>query len=172
MSFRRILVPLDGTPLAERALYPATVFAEAMNATLVLLRVAVPLSLKLDPELYEYTIKLRQNAAKNYLQRIQSSLISSKYRSNTASYLIVKYSIGCTQSSISGEKGALKISLVCVAQDTTGQIIGTLAHIMTAATEREHRTLRAMATAWSTMISKRYHKGTLLRGQYKFLAKP
>lgn len=77
MSFRRILVPLDGTPLAERALYPATVFAEAMNATLVLLRVAVPLSLKLDPELYEYTIKSRQNAAKNYLQRIQSSLISS-----------------------------------------------------------------------------------------------
>lgn len=72
MSFRRILVPLDGSPLAERALYPATAFAEAMNARIFLLRVAVPLLLNLDPKFYQHTIKTRQDQAKQYLQRIQS----------------------------------------------------------------------------------------------------
>lgn len=72
MSFRRILVPLDGSPLAERALYPATAFAEAMNARIFLLRVAVPLLLNLDPEFYQHTIKTRQDQAKQYLQRVQS----------------------------------------------------------------------------------------------------
>jgi nucleotide-binding universal stress UspA family protein len=72
MSFRRILVPLDGSELAERAMVPALALAVAMSAKLFLIRVAIPLSLNLDPKLYQRTIKLRQDEAKQYLRSIQS----------------------------------------------------------------------------------------------------
>ncbi|UCG24794.1 MAG: hypothetical protein JSW55_02005 [Chloroflexota bacterium] len=67
MSFERILVPLDGSYLAERALTPALFIAEAISARLLFVRVAIPLSLNLDPQLYQSTIILRQNEAKKYL---------------------------------------------------------------------------------------------------------
>ena len=78
MSFKRILVPLDGSELAERALFPALALAEAMSAKLFFIRVAIPLSLNLDPKLGQRIIELRQDEAKRYLWSIQSRFSSSQ----------------------------------------------------------------------------------------------
>ncbi|UCC54703.1 MAG: universal stress protein [Anaerolineaceae bacterium] len=77
MSFKRILVPLDGSQLAERALIPALAFAEMMLAKVFVFRIAIPLSLNLDPKLYQRIIELRQNEANCYLRSIQSRFSSS-----------------------------------------------------------------------------------------------
>lgn len=71
MSFNKILLPLDGSELAEKALAPAVALAEAFSAEIVLLRVVVPLSIKLDPDLYQRVIDGGQKEAKRYLSGIQ-----------------------------------------------------------------------------------------------------
>ena len=40
--FKHILVPLDGSELAERVLQPAVALAVALSAKLTLLRVCIP----------------------------------------------------------------------------------------------------------------------------------
>ena len=78
MHFNKILVPLDGSELAETALAPALAFAEALSADIVLLRVVVPLSIKLDPDLYQRVIDSGLKGAKAYLNSIQiGSLFSA-----------------------------------------------------------------------------------------------
>ena len=77
MSFKRILVPIDGSKLAERALVPALALAAAMGAKLFFFRVANPLSLNLDPKLYQRIIEMRQEEAKRYLQSVQSRFSSA-----------------------------------------------------------------------------------------------
>ena len=47
MKFKKILLPLDGSPLAERALAPAMCMAAGMSAEIVLLHVVVPLDIDL-----------------------------------------------------------------------------------------------------------------------------
>ncbi|MCB0016151.1 MAG: universal stress protein [Anaerolineales bacterium] len=71
MSFKKILLPLYGSELAERALIPALALAEAMSAELVLLRVAIPLPLNLDPSLYARVVRVRRNEVKEYLRAIR-----------------------------------------------------------------------------------------------------
>lgn len=80
MHFNKILVPLDGSELAETALAPAQALAEALSADVVLLRVIVPLSIKLDPDLYQRLIVSGQNDAKVYLNSIQSRSLFSSIR--------------------------------------------------------------------------------------------
>ena len=77
MNFKRILVPLDGSELAERALVPALALADVMEAKLFLLRVAIPLSLNIDPDLYQRILEMRQDDAVHYLRSIQSRFPSS-----------------------------------------------------------------------------------------------
>jgi nucleotide-binding universal stress UspA family protein len=71
MGFKSILVPLDGSDLAERAAAPAMALAEVMSAKIIFLRVAIPLSLDLDPDLYRRIIKTRIDEAERYLQKAQ-----------------------------------------------------------------------------------------------------
>lgn len=71
MSFNKVLIPLDGSKLAERALAPALALADAFSAEIVLLRVVVPLSINLDPDLYQRVINRGQKEAKSYLNSIQ-----------------------------------------------------------------------------------------------------
>ncbi|MAT99526.1 MAG: hypothetical protein CL608_20480 [Anaerolineaceae bacterium] len=71
MSFNKILLPLDGSELAEKALAPAVALAETFSAEIVLLRVVVPLSIKIDPDLYQRIIDGGQKEAKYYLSGIQ-----------------------------------------------------------------------------------------------------
>jgi nucleotide-binding universal stress UspA family protein len=78
MSLKRIVVPLDGSELAERALVPALALAVAMSARLFIIRVAIPLSLNLDPDFYQRSNELRQDEAQRYLGSINSLLSSSQ----------------------------------------------------------------------------------------------
>jgi len=77
VNFKRILVPLDGSDMAERALAPALALAKAMSAKLFFVRVAIPLTLNLDPKLYQRMIEVRQVEAKRYLRSIQPSSSST-----------------------------------------------------------------------------------------------
>ena len=78
MSCHKILLPLDGSELAEKALAPAAAIAEAFSAEIILLRVVVPLPIKLDEELYGRIIEGGQTEAKMYLSRIQRHPLLSK----------------------------------------------------------------------------------------------
>jgi len=77
VNFKRILVPLDGSDMAERALAPALALAKAMSAKLFFVRVAIPLTLNLDPKLYQRMIEVRQVEAKRYLRSFQPSSSST-----------------------------------------------------------------------------------------------
>lgn len=70
-------MPLDGSQLAERALVPALALAAVMSAKLFFIRVAIPLSLNLDPKFYQVITELRQGEAKRYLRSIQSRFSSA-----------------------------------------------------------------------------------------------
>ena len=80
---KRVLVPLDGSDLAETALAPATALTQHYGARLTLLRVVTPLvvpapvyalPLVLPPERFEDTEAARFDAAKNYLVAIAARL--------------------------------------------------------------------------------------------------
>ena len=79
---RKILVPLDGSPLAERALEPALVIADAMQSDVTLLRVApgretLPQSISPSGEdlgvARDIAAAQEQAEAEAYLQRIYSA---------------------------------------------------------------------------------------------------
>jgi nucleotide-binding universal stress UspA family protein len=67
--FKNILVPLDGSTLAERALLPAASIAQAMSAKLTLLRVVPQFAiLAADPMLYEEMNRLGEEESFAYLR--------------------------------------------------------------------------------------------------------
>lgn len=72
---RRLLIPLDGSALAERAISPAFAIARALAddlpCTLHLFRVVPPLLMAIDPVLYAETLSFAEEEARNYLQTIQ-----------------------------------------------------------------------------------------------------
>lgn len=72
-TFKKILVPLDGSPMAERALAPACQIAQATGAELVLLRIVPPLVLPTDPLFYEHVSQQGEDEAMAYLRRLHDS---------------------------------------------------------------------------------------------------
>ena len=78
-KYQRILVPLDGSELAEQALVPAITIAKAMNATIVLFR-AVPSLLSTigrDKELEQSAIEQSSGTATDYLRSMLSLVIDA-----------------------------------------------------------------------------------------------
>ncbi len=83
IPFRHILVPLDGSELAEKALAPAGQVAAAMSrgntpgsdpVRLVLLRVASPVALlAADPLLYDEMVRMSVDEAQTYLNNVVAS---------------------------------------------------------------------------------------------------
>jgi nucleotide-binding universal stress UspA family protein len=68
VPLNKILVPLDGSRLAERALDPAVILARATGAELHLMRVTAPLIRHVGSERYEQlALTLNENEAKMYL---------------------------------------------------------------------------------------------------------
>ncbi len=71
---QRILVPLDGSPLAERALPAAITLAQAFSTAkpceLHILRVVPPIMVALEPTLYTETIHLGEEESKSYLAAV------------------------------------------------------------------------------------------------------
>lgn len=73
--FSKILVPLDGSAMAERALPLAVQFAEAEKGHLVLFRVVPYFTvLAADPLLYEEMNRLGEDEALAYLRQIRADL--------------------------------------------------------------------------------------------------
>ena len=73
--FSKILVPLDGSSLAEQALPLARQFAEDRGAHLVFLRVVPYFTvLAADPLLYEEMNRLGEDEATAYLRRVRNEL--------------------------------------------------------------------------------------------------
>jgi nucleotide-binding universal stress UspA family protein len=72
---QRLLVPLDGSPLAERALPPtialARAFSRAKPCEIHLLRIVPPIMMALEPTLYSETIHLAEAESANYLADLQ-----------------------------------------------------------------------------------------------------
>jgi len=67
--FKHILVPLDGSTLAERALAPAASISEVMSAKLTLLRVVPQFAiLAADPMLYEEMNRMGEDESISYLR--------------------------------------------------------------------------------------------------------
>ena len=84
VPFRTILVPLDGSPLAEKALPPALRIAEAMagragdKVRLVLLRVVGQVALvAADPMLYDELMRMGIDEAQVYLRRMAETLTAT-----------------------------------------------------------------------------------------------
>lgn len=77
-KFEKILVPLDGSEFAERALGPALAIAQPMEAELVLFRVAQPIprtqALADMPDVYEDIVAAAYREAEAYLQDVQARL--------------------------------------------------------------------------------------------------
>jgi len=71
---QRILVPLDGSSLAERALPAAITLAQAFSTAepceLHILRVVTPIMVALEPTLYTETIHLGEEESKSYLAAV------------------------------------------------------------------------------------------------------
>jgi nucleotide-binding universal stress UspA family protein len=73
--FNRILVPLDGSPLAERVLPHALEFARIFSSTIVLLQVLDPTSFHENPNPVDpISWQIRKAEADMYLQRIAARL--------------------------------------------------------------------------------------------------
>jgi nucleotide-binding universal stress UspA family protein len=71
--YQNILVPLDGSELAERAITPAVTFANAMMAEIILLTVVTPLPPRVDP--YGQALRKEIDAAKPYLELTRSRFL-------------------------------------------------------------------------------------------------
>ena len=73
-TYRRILVPLDGSDLAERALIPGSMIAQALPATLILLHVVSTPLMSIDPQLHRQVAQQSEDEAYAYLHRRQVAL--------------------------------------------------------------------------------------------------
>jgi nucleotide-binding universal stress UspA family protein len=75
-QFRKILVPLDGSEFSERALEPALAIAEAMQAQVVLFRVAQPIprtrALAEMPDVFDEVVAAAYREAEDYLGNLRA----------------------------------------------------------------------------------------------------
>lgn len=82
-GFDEIVVPLDGSPLAEAALEPATALAGACSAEITLVQVVRPVPLATDPPLpfptgyADRETQIQQEAAEDYLEDIANRIRES-----------------------------------------------------------------------------------------------
>lgn len=71
----RLLLPLDGSTLAERAISPAFTIAKALSAdtpcAVHLFRVVPPLVMAIDPVLYAETLNYSEEEARRYLEEVE-----------------------------------------------------------------------------------------------------
>jgi len=72
-KYQRIVVPLDGSELAERAIAPAITIANAMTAEVILLTVVTPLPSKVDP--FGQVLRKDIEAVKLYLELARSRFL-------------------------------------------------------------------------------------------------
>lgn len=96
--FNRILVPLDGSPLAERAIPHAELFARIFNSDIILLQVLDPVFSQVDPNACDpLSWQICKTEADIYLQGIalqirknlgEKSLVNNENETNRVEYYI------------------------------------------------------------------------------------
>jgi nucleotide-binding universal stress UspA family protein len=76
--FKKILVPLDGSAFSEGALEPALAIARAMDAQIVLFRVAQPIprtqALAEMPDVFDEVVAAAYREAEDYLGNLKAQL--------------------------------------------------------------------------------------------------
>ena len=84
--YRRILLPLDGSPLAEQALPHSACLAERFQAELILLKALVPLASKLSapPAAVKKAEEVTRVLAREYLERVATSVLERNISVKTA----------------------------------------------------------------------------------------
>jgi len=88
LAYKRILVPLDGSPLSEEALPHAKSLAQSLGAELVLLRVIDnPITEFVFPDLAENTIQKIEAKSENYMKALHTSLEGEGF---CVSYLVCR----------------------------------------------------------------------------------
>ncbi|MCA9941785.1 MAG: universal stress protein [Anaerolineales bacterium] len=73
--FKKMMVPLDGSQLAEQAIPPAVTIAQATNAELVFMRVVVPLEviapfIEIQPA-YDTALNRQEAESRDYLEQLR-----------------------------------------------------------------------------------------------------
>ncbi|MBP6469637.1 MAG: universal stress protein [Chloroflexi bacterium] len=84
MNFRKILVPLDGSELAERVVLPAIRIAEGVKAQVVLLTVVMPTPRPDRPGLVERAVQTSKYEAGLYLKSVRSHYLPATVEVVTA----------------------------------------------------------------------------------------
>ena len=79
-KYHRILVPLDGSELAEMAMTPAVEIAVFMKAEIHCLQVVTGLTLNLDPTLNQRIIDAREQMANMYLGSLRGRFTSPEFQ--------------------------------------------------------------------------------------------
>ena len=74
-SIKKIMIPLDGSPLSEMPLMPAAILAKATGAVLMLLRVQEPSDPMVDGELKSQVSEYKDNTAHKYLDEVTQKKI-------------------------------------------------------------------------------------------------
>ena len=109
--YKKILVPLDGSPLAEAVLPHAQALADSEGAEIILLRVAVNPAAEFsfsDPALASDLIDTMEAETLSYLQSIRSKLQKAGIRTN---FLIREGSVAETILEVSSEVNADLIAM-------------------------------------------------------------
>lgn len=70
--YQKILVPLDGSEFAEKAVAPAMIIAEAMGAHVFLVQVTTPLNMTVDPDIHFRLQAATKEQASAYLKQLHA----------------------------------------------------------------------------------------------------
>ena len=109
--FKRILVPLDGSLLAEAALAQAFELAQKFGGDVVLLRAVPPDELEFSSGLYALSRvweQQEQQAARTYLQQVRAACCS------TGVPVRIEVALGAAPAAIIAAGDALAVSLIAM----------------------------------------------------------
>jgi nucleotide-binding universal stress UspA family protein len=93
VNFREILLPLDGSPLAEAAIAPAAALARLWDAEISLVQIVQPVALTADPplafptEIDDQVTAIRREAAQDYLRDVAERLREQGVRASGVAFL-------------------------------------------------------------------------------------
>lgn len=80
-NYKRILVPLDGSELAEQAINPALTLVGKMNARVIFLNVVTPMPMKIDP--FQRVVASEREKSEQYLKSLQTRFLHSLEEADT-----------------------------------------------------------------------------------------
>ncbi|MEM7119467.1 MAG: universal stress protein [Chloroflexota bacterium] len=146
IQYKHILVPLDGSELAETALIEALALAEETKAKVTLLRVVTPLPITIQPSAHHYLSETNEHEAADYLQKlvnqqhnspveVQARLLRGE-AADTILYFAKKHGADLIVMSSHGRSGLSRFFLGSVAEQIMRQ--ATCATLVIRANDETH----------------------------------